>query len=179
VGLNYGDLFQDWEIALAKGIVSQFQAAHPWLRTFEFEDLFQECLSHWELKRSRFRPERDASIKTYMRTVVNNKLRSLLRRELSDKRRIQHLTVSLDIPLDEEGTTLGDIIPSDVPPISETLDVASIISRLTPLQKDICQLLAEDVPVSQIAEMLSKPRRTIRQEIDRIRRVFLQQGFDR
>jgi len=179
MGLNYGNLFQDWEIALAKGVVSQFQADHPWLKTFEFDDLLQECLSHWEWKRSRFRPERGASIKAYMRTVLKNKLHSLVRRELSDSRRIQHVTISLDRPLDEDGTTLGDIIPSDVPEISERLDVASVIRRLTLLQREICQLLAEDVPVSQIAKMLGKPRRTVRREIDRIRRVFLQQGFGR
>jgi len=125
------------------------------------------------------RPERGASIKAYMRTVLKNKLHSLVRRELSDSRRIQHVTISLDRPLDEDGTTLGDIIPSDVPEISERLDVASVIRRLTLLQREICQLLAEDVPVSQIAKMLGKPRRTVRREIDRIRRVFLQQGFGR
>ncbi len=179
MGLNYGDLFQDWEIALAKGVVSQFQTDHPWLKTFEFDDLLQECLSHWQLKRSRFRPERGASIKTYMRTVLNNRLRSLLRRELSDRRRIQHVMISLDEPLDEAGTTLGDILPSDISEISGRLDVASVISRLTPLQRQICQLLAEDVPASQIAKMLGKPRRTVRREIDRIRRVFLQQEFGR
>ncbi|MBC8276217.1 MAG: helix-turn-helix domain-containing protein, partial [Chloroflexi bacterium] len=54
---------------------------------------------------------------------------------------------------------------------------AFVIRRLTPLQREICQLLTEDVPVSQIAKMLGKPRRTVRREIDRIRRVFLQQGF--
>jgi RNA polymerase sigma factor (sigma-70 family) len=177
MGLNYGDLFEDWEIALAKGIVSQFQAEHPWLKTWEFEDLLQECLSHWHSRRSRFRPERGASAQTYMRTVVNNKLRSLLRRELSDKRRIQHLTLSLDAPLDEEGTTLGDIVPSDVADIGARLDVASLVSGLTPLQKQICRLLAEDVSPSQVARMLGKPRHTVRREIDIIRQAFLKQGF--
>jgi RNA polymerase sigma factor (sigma-70 family) len=177
MGLNYGDLFQDWEIALAKGVISQFQTDHPWLKTFEFDDLLQECLSQWEWKRSRFRPERGASIQTYMRTVLKNKLRSLVRSELSDKRRIQHLAESLDKPLDEEGTTIDDVVPSDIPEISERLDVASVIRRLTPLQREICQLLAEDVPVSQIATMMGKPRHTVRREIDRIRRIFLQQEF--
>lgn len=179
MGLNYADLFQDWEIALAKGMVSQFQTDHPWLKTFEFDDLLQECLSHWQWQRSRFRPERGASIKTYMRTVLKNKLRNLVRRELSDRRRIQDVTISLDKPLDEADTSLGDIMPSDIPDIGRKLDVASVVSGLTPLQREICQLLAEDVPVSQIATVMGKPRRTVRREIDRIRRVFLQQGFGR
>lgn len=177
MGLFYGDLFADWEIAIAKSLIREFRERYPWLKSLDFDDLLQECLSHWYLQRSRFRPERGASTKTYMRTVLNNRLVSLLRRELSARRRIQHMTMSLDKSLDEDGATLGDITPSDIPDISERLDVASVVSSLTSLQKLICQLLVEDVSVSQIARTLGKPRHTIRSEIDSIARAFRQQGF--
>jgi len=176
MGLNYGGLFEDWEVGLAKGVVSDFQAQHPWLKTLEFDDLLQECLSHWHSSRSRFRPDRGASIKTYMRRVLNNRLHSLLRVELSARRRIQQVTTSLEESLDEEGTTLDDIA-SDLRDVAVRLDVASVVEELTPLQRQICELLAEELSPTRIARVLGKPRRTVRQEIGRIRLTFLKRGF--
>ena len=40
--LNYGKLFQDWEIAIAEKIVNQFREEYPCLRRVEFNDLLQE-----------------------------------------------------------------------------------------------------------------------------------------
>ena len=177
MGVDYGDLFEDWEIALAKGMVSQFQVDHPWLRTVEFDDLLQECLTHWHVQRSRFKSERGASIKTYMRTVLTNWLRSLLRRELSGKRRIQHVTMSLDEPLDEDGTTFADILPADGPDIPERLDVAAVVNGLTSQQKHMCQLLAGGLSTSEIAGVLGRPRHVVRREMAIIRHVFLQHEF--
>jgi RNA polymerase sigma factor (sigma-70 family) len=175
--LDYGDLFQDWEIALAKGLISQFQADHPWLRPAEFDDLLQECLSHWHVQRGRFKSERGASIRTYMRTVLTNWLRSLLRRELSAKRRIHRVTLSLDEPLDDDGTTLGDVISADTPDVSERVDVAAVVNGLTPEQKQICQLLSGGLSTSEIAAVLGKPRHIVRREMGIIRHAFQRQGF--
>ena len=177
MGLNYGDLFEDWEIALAKAVISQFLTDHPWLKAWGFDDLLQECLSHWYFKSNLFNSDRGASIRTYMRKVLKNQLCSLLRRELSDKRRVQYYTESLDEPLGEGETTLGDTLPSNIPDAADGIDVASVISRLTPLQKQICQLLAEDISISRVGRVLGVPRHAIRREIDIIRQEFLKKGF--
>jgi len=178
VGLNYGDLFEDWEVALAKSVVFQFQSKYPWLTTLGIDDLLQECLTHWYMKRFGYRPGKGASLKTYMATMLNHKLYSLMRREISDKRRSDHLSESLERPLDENGATLADSIAADMPDMGLRLDVRSAINELTPLQKRICQLLQEGYPVTEIARMLRKPRHAIRQEISWIRQTFLRRGLD-
>jgi hypothetical protein len=48
---------------------------------------------------------------------------------------------------------------------------------LTPLQKDICQLLEQEYPVMIVAEILRKPRTKVRDEIKRIKEIFLQKGL--
>ena len=179
MGLNYGEVFANWEVAIAKKAVSQFQAKYPWLRGLDFEDLLQECLIHWYLNRGRFRESKGASIKTYMARVSTTHLQLLLRRELYDKRKVSHLAESLEKPLGEGELTLADIVPADevTTEMGMRIDIASALRVLTPLQREICKLLEDGYPVSRIAEMLGKPRSTIRDEIGRIRELFLQRDL--
>ncbi|MCL0048148.1 sigma-70 family RNA polymerase sigma factor [Dehalococcoidia bacterium] len=171
---KYGDLFQQWEVTLTMRIVTEFQIEHPWLRALDYDDLLQECLIHWHSKQGRFQEGRETSIKSYMARVLKNKLREIVRRELTDKRKTQHLAKSLESPIDEEGATLADVIPSDeaYDGITARLDIDLAMNKLTPLQKRICELLSEDYPEQEIANMLGRPRRSIRDEIVRIGRVF-------
>ena len=180
MGLTYGDLFDDWEIALAKKLISEFQAKYPWLKIPDFDDLLQECLIHWYLNRSRFKEGRGASKRTYMAKVVSVQLQLILRRQLSDKRKIGHLAESLERPLGEGEETLGDTIPAADRPdeISLRIDVESVLETLTPSQRNICQLLAEGYPVTAVAEVLGKPRSTVRDDIERIKQEFLRKGLE-
>ena len=179
MGSTYGDIFADWEIAIAKRVVIQFQANYPWLKGLDFDDLLQECLIHWYLNRARFQENRGVSIKTYMARVLSTQLQLILRRELYDKRKASHLAESLQKPVGEGEATLADIIPADehTTDMSLRIDVESALKALTPLQREICNLLGEDYPVKRIAEMIGKPRSTIRDEIKRIRDVFSQKGL--
>jgi len=179
VGSTYGDLFADWEIAIAKRVVSHFQANYPWLKGLDFDDLLQECLIHWYLSRARFQKSRGASIKTYMAKVLSTQLQLILRQQLTDKRKTTHFAESLEKPLGEDEATLADLIPADdyMTDMSMHIDIESALEALTPLQREICNLLREDYPVKRIAEMIGKPRSTIRDEIKRIREVFSQKGL--
>lgn len=179
MGLFYGDLFADWEIAVAKNLIDEFQKSHPWLKGFEFEDLLQECLFHWFLSRDSYQQERGASSRTFMAKVVRNRLQMILREQQSDKRKAIHIAGSLDEPIGEDETPLGDtLIDSESPEnYMIRLDVEAVLELLTPLQRDICRLLAQEYPVKQVAEMLRKPRTTIRDEIKRVREIFLQKGL--
>jgi RNA polymerase sigma factor (sigma-70 family) len=180
VGLNYGDVFADWEIAIAKKAVRRFQANYPWLRGLDFDDLLQECLIHWYLNRARYRESKGVSIKTYMARVLSTQLQLILRQELYDKRKASHLAESLEKPLGKGELTLADIIPADEG-TTETgmrIDIESALRVLTPLQREICNLLKQDYPVKRIAEMLGKPRSTIRDEIKRIKELFSQKGLE-
>lgn len=180
MGLNYGDVFADWEMAIAKKVVAQFQAKYPWLKGLDSDDLLQECLIHWYLNRAKYRESRGASIKTFMARVLSTKLQMLLRRELYDKRKVSHFVESLEKPVGEGESKLADIIPDDehTTEMCVRIDIESALRVLTPLQREICNLLVQDYSIKRIAEILGKPRSTIRDEIKRIKAVFSQKGLE-
>jgi RNA polymerase sigma factor (sigma-70 family) len=180
VGLFYGDLFAAWEIAVAKSAIINFQKNYPWLKGFEFEDLLQECLIHWYLNRASYKEDRGASIRTYMAKVVKNRLQVILREQQSDKRKAIHMAESLDKAIAEDETLHGEVLV-DAESLTDHhlihLDVEAVIESLTPLQRDICQLLEQEYPVMIVAEILRKPRTKVRDEIKRIKEIFLQKGL--
>jgi RNA polymerase sigma factor (sigma-70 family) len=179
MGLIYGGLFADWEIAVAKQVISHFQTSYPWLKGLDFEDLLQECLIHWYLNRAKFQKERGASIKTFMARILTTQLQLILREQMTDKRKTFHMTESLEKPLGEDETPVLDIIPDAVDglDLSLRLDIESVRMTLTPRQQEICDLLGQDFAVKKIAEMLGKSRRTIRDEIQRIGEIFSRKGL--
>ncbi len=172
-------LFSDWELAVAQGAVRDHLAQWPCLRRYDFEFLLAGCLAHWHARRRTYRKSKGASRRTYMSCVLAHYLTSLIRRELAEKRRADLLAVSLDAPLDpdEPDITLLDTLSSDLPgaPVSDPgllLDLLCALERLTPLQRELCLLLAESVPKSDIASHLGRSRDTIYEEIRRIRAIF-------
>jgi RNA polymerase sigma factor (sigma-70 family) len=179
VGLFYGDLFADWEIAIAKSLIRKFQESYPWIKGLDFDDLLQECLFHWYLNRGSYRQGKGASAKTYMAKVLKNQLQLMLREQQADKRKIIHEAISLEVPVGEGETTLADLIADNQSPADDSirLDVEAIVRTLTPLQREVCNLLAQEYSVKRVAELLGKPRSTIRDEIKRIREIFSQRGL--
>ena len=179
MGLFYGDLFADWEIAIAKSLVRKFQESYPWIKGLDFDDLLQECLFHWYLHRSSYQEGKGASIKTYMAKVLKNQLQLILREQQADKRKTVHEAVSLDEPVGEGEATLADMIAGNQSPADDSLrlDVEAIVRTLTPFQREVCHLLAQEYSVKRVAELLGKPRTTIRDEIKRIREIFSQRGL--
>ena len=179
MGSTYCDLFEEWEINLAKSLVRQFRSKYPWLRIPDFDDLLQECLIQWHLKRDRFDVSRGASVKTFMSTVLNTHLQYVLRSQLADRRKTSHFARSLETPIGDTDLTLADVIADDSRnSIDLDADVRAALDLLSPFQRKICQLLGEGHPVAKIARLLGKPRTTVRDEITRIKTVFRQQGLD-
>jgi DNA-directed RNA polymerase specialized sigma24 family protein len=123
-----------------------------------------------------------------MAKVLRHHLATLARRELAGKRRTDLLAVSLDAPLDpaEPGVTLLDTLPSGLPGLPGApapapglaLDLLDAFARLTPLQRELCILLAESVPKSDIASLIGRSRDTVYEEIRRIRFVFRDARLD-
>lgn len=175
----YSELFEEWEVAVARNAISRFKAKYPWLRSPDLDDLLQECLTHWYFARGRFQQGRGASVKTYMSKVVSTRLKAILREQLSHKRRLNHLTCSLDEMLSGGKATLADMIPDNRSSADVALraDVQSALRELTPLQQSICRLLSQGYPVKRLAETLGKPRTTVRDQIKRIKEVFFRRGL--
>lgn len=184
--LNYEGYFQSWEIAIAKKLVNQFREKNTCLKREEFNDLLQEVFIHWYLNKDKYNSNRDASEKTFMAKVVENKLTDILREIKTDKRTSNYQTISLDQPLedDESCSTLSDVInEGDILSRSNTLspflkillkiDLSRAFLKLNSRQKKICNLIiSEDLNISELSLYLNTPRTTIFDEIKRIRKIF-------
>jgi RNA polymerase sigma factor (sigma-70 family) len=180
MGLTFGDSFAEWEIAIAKQVVSRFLAKYSWFKGMDFDDLLQECLIHWFLNRAKFQRDKGASTRTFMAKVLNNRLQMIVREQLTDRRKAFHFAESLEKLQSEDETTQLEISPTYENSFEQSLclDVEFVLKTLTPRQRQICVLLEQDYPVKKIAEMLGKPRSTIRDEIKRIREAFSRKDLE-
>lgn len=180
MGVRYGDLFEDWEVTIVRGMVAEFEENNPWLRYPEHEDLLQECFSHWYFMRSQFNPEKGASIKTYMRRVVSRRLNDIRKIQWAKKRRGDNFTVSLDMPISDSGASLRDVIPDDKTPEDDDLrrDVERVVSKLSPFQQQICRLLRHGYSVREAGRKLGKSKSIIHEEKIKLRQVFTNEGLD-
>ena len=190
MALKAGEGLQRWEIAITKKLVGEFRRRSRSLAREEFDDLMQECLAHWIVVRRKLARDPGAPPTAYMAQVVRNKLTDLIREQAADKRAGEQDALSLDASLDgsEDGMTLADLLadnesaqpddPGAVDRRHARIDIGRALERLTPGQRQICQMLgAEGLTIKEAAERLRIPRGTLYEEIKRIRRVFADQGL--
>lgn len=183
--MNYGGLFESWEIAVAKKVINDYRKKYRCLEREGFDDLLQECLIHWLDVRDRYDPERGASKKTYMAEVVGNVLGQIAIKAKTDKRKTIYESVSLDQPLndEEDSPTLKDKIPQSndaLPQINSELkiELSKAYQKLTLQQQELCKLLGEEgMSISEASRRLDKHRMIIYREIERIRELFEKEGL--
>jgi RNA polymerase sigma-70 factor (ECF subfamily) len=178
-----------WEIALAERVVRGFLATRQPFGALAFEDLVQECLTHWWLQRPRYLAERGASRATFMRRVIEAKLLDIERGERAAKRggRTQPLSLDAAPGSDEDGPTLAELLPDDDPNWSpaqatERLALRSHLERVLPLlsrrQRQLVDALDSGSSMSEIGRLLQIPRATLYDELDRIRKVFRDESLE-
>lgn len=184
MSLNYGGLFESWELAVAKKVINDYRKERKCLEREGFDDLLQECLIHWLDVRDQYDPNRGASKKTYMAEVVRNVLGQFAEKARTDKRKAFYESVSLDEPLNEEDApTLKDkIAASDdaLPQINSELkiELSRVYQKLTPQQQKLCKLLGEEgLTISEACRRLDKHRMIVYREIARIRELFEKEGL--
>lgn len=188
--LAAGKGLQQWEIAVTKKLVGEFRRRSRSLAREEFDDLVQECLAHWIVVRRKLESEPGAPPTGYMAQVIRNKLTDLIREQAAEKRAGEQEALSLDAALDGtgDGLTLADLLADDesaqqdeaggVDRHHARIDIARALARLTPIQRQLCQMLGEEgLTIKEAAERLRIPRGTLYEEIKRIRRVFADQGL--
>ena len=187
--MSYRDLFEDWEVGLTMRLIRQFQRKWTCLKREELEDLLQECLSHWHFVKNNNCPKGEASQKTFMAHVMRNKLTDLVRERESDKRRIAHLGVSLDLLMEiEEDSRIiidlaGDVDNFDVSydprhRIDLEIDLSKVWQKLTSFQKRLCLAIGEEgLTMNKASQQLKIPRAVLRREIERIRAVFRRESL--
>ena len=114
----------------------------------------------------------------------------LIREKAADKRAGEQEALSLDAALDgsDDGLTLADLLAEEesaqqdeagaVDRHHARIDIGRALARLTPVQRQLCQMLgAEGLTIKEAAERLRIPRGTLYEEIKRIRKVFADQGL--
>ena len=190
MAFGYGNGIQQWEIAVAKKLVGEFRRRSRRLEREEFDDLLQDCLTHWVEVRARLTPSADDPPIAYMARVLRNKLTDLIREQGATKRGGDLDTVSLDAPVgdDDDAPTFADLI--DVATSGATgeaaigedrdarIDIARAMKKLTPRQRRVCALLGEEgLSIKEAAVRLRIPRGTLYEEIKRIRKVFADHGL--
>jgi len=183
--LNYGGLFESWELGVAKKVIDDYRKKYKCLEREGFDDLLQECLIHWLDVRDRYDPGRGASKNTFMAEVIRNVLGQLAIKANRDKRKTIYESVSLDEPLndDEDSPTLKDRIPGseDVLPQIESelkIKLSKAFQKLTPQQQKLCQLLGEEgLTISEASRRLDKHRMIVYREIARIKELFEKEGL--
>ena len=183
---KYEDVFEDWEVAVAKNLIDDFRQMQPCLRREGFEDLLQECLTRWFFVRNDYDPVREASPQTFMGRVVRNKLTDIIREQRADKRKVNHLTVSLDEPSGDNDDscaledTIADKNPEFCVQVDLKIDLPTVLDKLTLKQKELCHLLGEaGLNIKQVSDHLGTPRSTIYDEIERIRKIFQKEGLQK
>jgi RNA polymerase sigma-70 factor (ECF subfamily) len=185
---SYTELFEDWEFAITKKLIGEYQRKWSCLEHEELEDLMQECLVAWWRARDTYDPARGASQQTYMGVVVRNKLMDLARAGTADKRKVNYLALPLDEPQgDEESSpTLADELDEAAgvcerrdatSRIELRLDLEEAVKSLTPRQRRICRHLHDGYSVTELSELLKTPRATVYDERKRIRSSFAKRGL--
>ena len=185
MSLNYGGLFESWEIAVAKKVINDYRKRYKLLERDGFDDLLQGCLMHWLDVRDQYDPKRGASRKTYMAEVVGNVLGQLAAKARAAKRRTIYESVSLDEPLndEEDSPALKDKIAEsdDAPPQTKTelkIDLSKVYRKLTPQQQKLCKLLGEEgLSINEACKHFSKHRSNIYRDVLRIRKLFEEEGL--
>ena len=181
--LNYRNLFEGWELAIAKAIVGEFCRGKGPFRTEEFDDLLQEVLTHWFFQRDTHDPTREASVRTYMRVVIRNKLIELQQTRKRDKRKTLDKAESLEEPEggSEEGLSLGETVKAadarSAKLIELKIDLSCALGQLTNRQRAIAELKAGGFTNVEISNKLDVHRDTVQSELRRIRRLFTDAGL--
>jgi len=187
------EAFEAWEVAMAHGKARGLVGKHGF--TYEdLPDLEQELLLEIHLKRG----TRDnwthveASQKTVLRKILDNRIRDIIDAIRTDKRRIQTLSKSLSQEIlsdeDEGSLTYEDVLSEDSSPTrtgkkpsAEEDELRSVLSeqmgQLSDSQKMICKLLMRGTSVSEAAESLGMKRTTLYRELERMRKVFYKEGL--
>ncbi|MDD2772291.1 MAG: sigma-70 family RNA polymerase sigma factor [Elusimicrobiales bacterium] len=185
--LQYGDDFDDWEVAVAKNVVDGFLRQWECLRPEDFDDLTQEALLHWLQKRNKYRADKKCKPTTFMARVVKNKLRDILKARLAKKRRpksgpeLRFSAPVADDGEDDESPTLENAVEDTAAAkrlsgVELKLDITAATDKLSPRQKLLCKMLAGGMSMSEASNQLSLPRATLYEERNRIQAILLAQG---
>lgn len=179
---HYGNLFEDWEIAITKGLILEYCEKWTLLNGEGFDDLLQECLTHYLLAKTKYVPKDDATLKSFARRVIKNELNDIVRRVYRHKRKALYEAIPLDeaIKTDEDKApfVIHDHPSKSITKTELTAKIQKAFDKLTPRQRELCRLLYEEgLNVNEASKYFNLHRRTVYKEVLRIREIFEEEGL--
>lgn len=182
---NYKGLFKGWEIGIAKNLINEFKNKWKCLEREDFDDLLQECLTHWFFVKDKYDSKREASKSGFMSRVIRNKLTDIVELKQTNKRKLDYLSISLNQALgnDKDSPALLDKLEDTSSNLLHKAhlekDLSETLKKLTSQQKELCRLLSEEgMNIKKASEHLKIPRSTIYDEIKRIRAIFRKEKLE-
>jgi len=172
------------EMSVAVRLVARYQKRYLSLRRFEFDDLLQECLTHWIfIRKKRVSDSWAHPSDPLIAQVLMNKLTDFVRAALSARRAGDLRTFSVDwLERNSDGIETPEEAPEWIrggaleEPIARAelaIDLETACARLTPRQQSICQLIWRDgAGVTAVSRELHISRVTVHSELARIRTIF-------
>ena len=138
---------------------------------------------HWWSRRDRYDERRGASRETFLRSVVQAKLRDLARGWRAAKRGSGQRPLSLDAPMsddDPDGPTIGEMLPSQErleADLAGVLDLRQITSHLSERQREIIAGVTAGMTKTALSTRLDISRDTLHRELKHIQQVFRDEGL--
>jgi RNA polymerase sigma factor (sigma-70 family) len=183
ISQNYKALFEDWEIAIAVRLIDRFRTEGGVLEREDFEDLMQECLTHWFFRRDKYDRSREANRRTFMAKVLGNKLKDLAKERRTQTRRAAYEAVSLDAPIREDDPdrtflALIDDATAEVEPeeavalIPFRVRLAKAWSKLSEDERRLCRLRMEGLNMKKAYEVMGIDKDEAYEMRKRIQKVF-------
>ncbi len=175
--------FEPWELDLIRRLVEDFITEQRPPNDIDFDELYQEGLTLCLSQRDRYEVARGASRGTFLRIVVQGRLRDLARGWTAEKRGSGRLPLSLDAPAsahDHQGRTIGEMLPSQErleADLAGLLDLRQITSRLSERQRDIIAGVTAGMNKTDLSRQLGISRDTLHEELRRIQQVFRDEGL--
>lgn len=170
------------EADVARDESRKFLEKHGWLkRTYDLDDLVQECLERWHLARHTYQKDRGASWETYMRKVMKNRLLTILDEQSAQKRVVNHLATSLDKVISDEELTVKEVISAkglSEGELAFLLDLERALDKLNNSQKHLCLLRHQGYNMAEITSIMHKGRATLYDDLEHIRKVFADEGLE-
>ena len=179
---HYGNLFEDWEIAITKGLILEYCEKWKLLNGEGFDDLLQECLTHYYISKTKYVPRDDATLKSFARRVIKNKLNDIVKRVYRHKRKASYETIPLDeaIKTDEDKPPfiIQDHPTKTITEADLKSHIQKVFKKLTPKQQDLCRLLYEEgLSINEASKRFKFSRAAIYREVLRIREIFEKEGL--
>lgn len=143
-------------------------------RGADLNDVQQEVLL--EVMGFQFQPTRanGATEATALTALIDRRLCMARRRQHRYQRRLEQIYTRANA----DGSSSGMVEVSHETQIDRNLDVQTILAKLEPEDRSLCEMLSAGQSIEAIADQLGCGWHTVKRRIDRLRQFFEEAGLD-